>query len=273
MPGYSFQVAMTLRNPTTKEQVVSIPRGTMIEPESTHLSFQSAVVARDYVFRLNPKETRSVILDVECWNKNLAPPHGVPGKITPLKGNIKKTTKIWAASSTPSGKTVLTKPSQDAHVFSAFAHTSPDLAYKFLNEVVTAAESEGVDVEDIVEELEAISDLSTGRGKDELCRIARETDLYPYVKANAIRSFFITHNGSTAVNADAVERLLTSIYAHTSHRLVSRLYEVAAELRDLTEDLKIAVTKKRRKEFKKLVRQKYIDLLDALPLLDEIEWE
>ena len=101
MPGYTFQVSITLTNSTNVEQVVRIPRGTIIEPHSTHLSYQSAVVAKDYIFKLNPKETRSVLVDAECWNQHLSPPQGVPGKLTPLKGNVQKTTNVWGISSTP----------------------------------------------------------------------------------------------------------------------------------------------------------------------------
>ena len=79
MPGYAFNVTMTLENASTKEEVVSIPRGTLIEPESTHMSFQSAVVSKDYLFTLAPAEVRSVLLEVECWNRELSPPKGVPG--------------------------------------------------------------------------------------------------------------------------------------------------------------------------------------------------
>ena len=85
MPGYEFNVSVTLENLGKKEQVVSIPRGTLLEPESTHLSFQSAIVSKDYIFTLQPGEVRSVLLDVECWNQRLSPPNGVPGKVTPLQ--------------------------------------------------------------------------------------------------------------------------------------------------------------------------------------------
>ena len=113
MPGYTFQVTMTLTNPGDSEQVVSIPRGTIVEPDSSHLAFQSAIISKDYVFKLNPHETRSVILEAECWNRDLAVPHGAPGKLTPLQGNIKKTMDIWGTSSAPSHNTLSATPSQN----------------------------------------------------------------------------------------------------------------------------------------------------------------
>jgi hypothetical protein len=69
MPGYAFPVTITLKNPTDTEKIVKIPRGTIIEPEPNHLTYQSAVIAKDYIFKLNPKETCSVMLDAECWNE------------------------------------------------------------------------------------------------------------------------------------------------------------------------------------------------------------
>ena len=135
-----------MTNPTATEQIVSIPRGTIIEPESTHLTAQSAVIAKDYIFRLNPKETRSVLLEAECWNQHLSPPGGVPGKLTPLKGKVQKTTDIWGVSSAPAKTTLSTKLSQPHHIFAAFANTSPDFAYHFLHEIVREAEARGVDV-------------------------------------------------------------------------------------------------------------------------------
>jgi hypothetical protein len=272
MPGYSFKVSVTLENKTKTEQVVSIPRGTILEPESTHLSYQSAVVSRDYTFRLNPGEIRSVILESECWNKNLGPPKGVPGRLTTLKGNVKKTTEIWKTSSNPLKGTILAKPSQNAHIFAAFANTNPELAFKFLNYAVSEATSDGLDVTEIVRELDMIPSVSTGKGKEDLCSIAQRSKLHPYVNAKNIRSFFIRHGGPSDTNIEAAEKLIKNVYALTSHKLASRLYEVAIELEGLSDDRKIAVTEQRRDELSRLVNQKYLDLIDSLPLLDEIKW-
>jgi hypothetical protein len=270
MPGYAFQVTMTMVNPIATEQIVSIPRGTMIEPESTHLTAQSAVVAKDYIFRLNPKETRSVLLEAECWNQHLAPPHGVPGKMTSLKGNVQKTMDVWGVSSTPSKGTFSTKPSQPQNTFAAFANTSPDLAYHFLEDVVTEAATRNVDVSSIQRDLTAIS--SPAGGIDKLVEIAKESALRGFINASKIREFFIRRGNPTDDQIVAAEKLVTNVYALTSHRLAGRLYDVAMELADLSDDRKIAVTPERSAELKQLIRQKYTTLLDALPLLDQVEW-
>jgi hypothetical protein len=261
---------MTIANPTGSEQIVSIPRGTIIEPESTQLTAQSAVIAKDYIFRLNPHETRSVLLEAECWNQRLAPPHGVPGKMTPLKGQVQKTINVWGVSSTPSKITLPTKPSQPHNVFAAFANTSPKLALHFLSDIVAEAEQRGVNVTAIKSDLAAISS-STG-SVDKLVGVARVTELHGLINANKIREFFIKRGNPTEEQIGAVEKLVTNVYALTSHRLANRLYDVAMEVADLSEDKKIAVTPERSAELKLLIRQKYTTLLDALPLLDQVEW-
>ena len=195
MPGYAFQVTMTIANPTATEQIVSIPRGTIIEPESTNLTAQSAVIAKDYIFRLNPKETRSVLLEAECWNQRLAPPHGVPGKMTPLKGMVQKTTNVWGVSSKPSQITLTTKPSQPHNIFAAFANTSPDLAFHFLSDIVAEAGNRGVNVTAIRSELAAIS--SPARSIDRLVSVAKDTELHDLINGNKIREFFIKRGNPT----------------------------------------------------------------------------
>jgi len=263
---------MIIRNPTSVEQIVSIPRGTVIEPESTHLTYQSAVVAKDYVFRLNPGETRSVMLDAECWNEHLSPPRGTPGRLTSLKGNVKKTTNVWSRSSNPVEKTLFTNPSQDAHIFAAFANTSPNSAYEFLGEATHGAAAAGIDVTSILSALNDLSRPVSGGDAGRLCEIAREPRLSPYVGAEKVREYFINQGRPTEDHISTVERLVTNVYALTPHRLASRLYDVAMELAELVEDRKIAVTDDRRTELTQLIRQKYMALLDSLPLLDQIEW-
>jgi hypothetical protein len=270
MPGYAFQVTMTMTNPTTTEQIISIPRGTIIEPESTHLTAQSAVIAKDYIFKLNPKETRSVLLEAECWNQHLSPPRGVPGKMTPLKGNVQKTTNVWGVSSAPSKTTLSTKPSQPHNVFAAFANTSPEFAYHFLSEIVSEAEARGVDVTVVSSELATIS--SPDKSVDKLVSIAKDDSMRDFINAGKIREFFIKRGNPTDDHIDAVEQLVTNVYALNSHRLASRLYDLAMELAELSEDKKIAVTPERSGELKQLMRQKYTTLLDSLPLLDQVEW-
>ena len=174
MQGYAFPVTITLKNPTGTEQIVNIPRGTIIEPQSSHLTYQSAVISKDYIFRLNPKETRSVMLDAECWNQHLSPPRNISGKLTPLKGNIEETTNIWGKSSSPN-KYIQAKPSQDSHIFPAFANTIPELAYEFLQQAIQRAESDGIDVSLISKELGTISksSFSYSKNQDKLWKIAQ----------------------------------------------------------------------------------------------------
>lgn len=272
MPGYEFQTTLTITNPTNTEQTVKIERGMIIEPESTHLSFQSAVVSKDYIFILNPKETRSVILDVECWNKNLDPPKGVPGKLTALKGNIKKTTNIWGVSSNPAKKTLSIKPSQDAHVPIAFINANPDLGHDFLDRAALDAEADGANLSKMRVELGKTSSLPPNKKRSELCRIARKSDLASYTKAANLRKFFIEKGKPTNELVDAIEQTIIGIYASTSHRLAANLYDVAIGLVELSDNKKIAVADDQRDELTQLIRRKYMSLLDSLPLLDEVEW-
>lgn len=272
MPGYAFSVTMTITNAENSEQVVSIPRGTIIEPESTHLTAQSAIISKDYIFRLNPKETRSVILEADCWNQHLSPPRGAPGKLTPLMGNIKKTTNVWGKSSSAVSKTISTRPSQNAHIVSAFANTSPDLAFAFLDEAIKNAAMDGVNVNKLARELGAIPHISSIKGREKLCAIAQEPELGPYVKAEQLRGFFLRQGRLTDEHVDALQHLITNVYALTTHRLASRLYAVTMELVELSDDRKISVTDEQRSELAKIMRQKYTTILDSLPLLDEIEW-
>lgn len=270
MPGYSFSVTMTITNSTNVEQVVSIPRGTIIEPNQSNLAFQSAVIAKDYIFKLNPKETRSVILEAECWNQHLTPPKGTPGKLTPLRGKIGKTTNVWGTSSTPPQSTVSTKPSQDASVFSAFANTSPSLAYVFLQDSLTSAASRGIDVTDSMKQLNPLS--SSLISSNQLCNIAKRPELAAYISASKIREFFIKQGSPSDNHIEAIENIVINVYALTSHILAARLHAVAMELSDLCQDRQVAVADEKRQELTLLIRQKYASLLDSLPLLDDIQW-
>jgi hypothetical protein len=190
--------------------------------------------------------------------------------MTPLLGKVQKTTNVWGVSSAPSKVTLPTKPSQPHHTFAAFANTSPDLAFHFLNDVVADAEKRGVNVRAIRSELAAIS--HPAGSVDKLVGVANHTELRGLINANKIREFFIKSGNPTDEQIGAVEKLVTNVYALTSHRLASRLYDVAMEVAELSDDKKIAVTPERSAELKQLIRQKYITLLDALPLLDEVEW-
>jgi hypothetical protein len=270
---YEFTVSMTLENPSDTERVVTIPRGTLIEPQSTHLSFQSAVIARDYVFQLHPRETRSVLLDAECWNRALSPPHGVPGRLTNLKGDIKKQTDVWKVSSSPKPGTVLTSPSQDAHVFASLANTATDKALQFLSVAVNQANAVDPHVVALKTEVAGLSSPSVTAAANwrRLVEIARDPVVHPFVSARHLREFFIRLQPNED-SMTALVNLARDIYASNSHRLAGSLYELSVELQDILEELRIALKPERQKELLKLARGKFLSMIDALPLLDGIQW-
>jgi len=263
MPGYAFNVTMTLENAGTEEQVVSIPRGTLIEPESTHMTFQSAVVNKDYFFTLAPGEVRSVLLEVDCWNRHLSPPKGVPGKLTPFKGNIRKTTDVWKTSSSPARGTVLYSPSQDGHIFSALAAANPDLARDYLLEI-----ADRIDEPELREKIEDTMAVSRAAQPKELREISKSAAMEDAVSAHSIREYLIRRGLNDPAIVDCIIRIATNLHALNGHRLTSKLYEVALELKDLKDDLDTRIGDEGKEELVKVVRRKSIDLLDGLPLID-----
>lgn len=268
MPGYEFHVTMTLENPGNQEQVVSIPRGTLIEPESTHMSFQSAVVSKDYIFTLDPGETRSVLLEVECWNRNLSPPKGVPGKVTPFKGNVRKTTDVWKTSSSPAPGTVLYSPSQDGHIFSALAAANPDLAREYLLEVAGPAELDGRDSTSLRNRIQETASASCASQPLQLRELSRTDRLAEKVNARSIREFLIRRGIDKPGIIDCIVGVATNLHALNGHHLTSRLYEVALELKELKADLDVSIVEQDRQDLLRVVRRKAIDLIDGLPLMD-----
>jgi hypothetical protein len=269
MPGYEFTVSMTLENATSKEQLVSIPRGTIIEPESTHLTFQSAVVAKDYLFTLAPGEKRSVLLEVECWNRHLSPPKGVPGKVTPFKGSIAKTADIWKTSSAPSADTTFHSPSLDGHVFSALAAFDPEHAREFLTTALNNAESLGADVAAARAQVRSSSSLTQAALARELRRISKLPELASQISGRAIREHIIRSGGPSETNMDRMAGVATNLHALNGHRLTSKLYELAMDLTSLRQELRTALREVERKDLEIVVRRKFLDLVDALPLIDE----
>lgn len=272
MEGYSFNVSITLENNTSKEQTVSIPRGTIIEPESTHLSYQSAIISRDYIFKLNPYEIRSVILDAECWNRQLSPPKQVSGKLTTLKGDIKKTTRIWDTSSKPIKGTIHVNPSQDAHIFSALVNTSPDIAMDFLKFGISESEINESKLDMIITEIDNISSLKSQTEKNKLIQIARDESVHKSIKARELRKFFIKHRGDFEQDSNTLQKLIANVYGLTSHKLAQRLYELSNEVTELMNDRKFEPEDNKKAELLKIAQNKYLTILDSLPILDEIEW-
>jgi hypothetical protein len=145
-------------------------------------------------------------------NEHLSPPSTTPGKLTPLKGDIKKTPYIWETSSSPRKKTIHAKPSQDSHIFAAFANTSPQLAREFLKQAIQWAESDGVDVSVISKDLKTISlsSFSSSIIQDKLCNIAKCPELTKYVTATKVREFFIRKGEETEEILSAIEGLITN---------------------------------------------------------------
>lgn len=273
MPGHAFPVTITLTNPTDTEKTVKISRGTIIEPESSHLTYQSAVITKDYIFTLNPQETRSVMLDAECWNKDLSPPKTTPGKLTPLKGNIQKTTNIWGTSSTPKSP-IHIKPSQQPHIFTAFVNTNSELAYNFLEHAIQQAESDGKDVTviDKVFKTTSKSSFSSSKIQNKFWKLAQDNDITSYLTASRIREFLIKTGEETEKILVTTKQLINNIYALTTHKVASDLYQLSGDLEDLFDSRKFAVKEEEKRELTTLIRNKYTSILDALPLLDKIEW-
>jgi len=274
MPGYQFQTTITLENPNDKELIVSIPRGTLIEPKSTHLTYQSAIISKDYIFRLNPKEVRSVILDAECWNKNLSPPRKIQGQITSLKGNIKTETDIWLVSSKPKSDTISISPSQDAHVYSALTNSDLNIAQNFLSFAIDHSHNDGNDIEKRKKELYDIkqSRFSSQKKIKNLCNIANDPQIHPYVSAKYLRNFLISNLPPTWENMRIINKMVRNVYALTSHQLARNLYNIVQEVAELDEKSKFEIQEENQEKFKSIARNKYNSLLDALPLLDEVQW-
>jgi hypothetical protein len=270
MPGYEFSVTMSLENAGTKEQVVSIPRGTLIEPESTKMSFQSAVVNKDYLFTLDPGEVRSVLLEVECWNRHLSPPEGVPGKLTPFKGSIQKTTDIWKTSSSPAPGTVLYSASQDGHIFSAMATANPDLAREYLLGIADVAASTGHNVTTLRHKIQNTVSGSHASQPQQLRELSKTSALAQMVNATTIREFLIRRGVGVGDlrTIDCLIEIATNLHALNGLNLTSKLYEVALELKDLKDDLETTIVSQDKEELLRVVRRKAIDLLDSLPLID-----
>jgi hypothetical protein len=273
MPGFQFKLSMTLENPSDSERVVSIPRGTLIEPESTHLSYQTAVISHDYVFRLRARETRSVILDAECWNQSLSPPRQVPGRLTNLKGDIKKQTDVWKVSSSPKSGTVLTSPSQDAHVFASLANTTPDKAVEFLAGALGRANERDARVQALKSEVACLTPSSAklANNRRRLVEIARDPTVHPFVSASHVREFFVRWQPNEDSMA-AIIALVTDVFANSSHRLARSLYDLSVELGDLLEAKRYEMRADRKHELQRLATDKFLSMVDALSLLDEIQW-
>lgn len=270
MDRHQFTVTMTLKNPSASERVVTIPRGTLIEAESTHLSFQSAAISRDYVFRLRPNETRSVILDAECWNKALYAPKGVPGRITNLKGDIKRHADVWSVSSTPKAGTVLTSPSQGPNLFASLTNVAPKLALQFMDTALSKA-GDDAHVQSLKAQVISLSSSLTSNpmSKRKLVDIASDPVVQPLLSAQHLRSLFITA-GVSEDNMDALGKLVTDVYSHSAHKAVRSLYDFSCDMANLLEERRITLDKGRKQELLRLAQDKYIDMSDHLELLDGI---
>jgi hypothetical protein len=270
--AYEFEVTMVLQNLTNSDLTVSIPRGMLIEPKASHMTVQSAVIMHDYIFVLNPKETRSVILKAECWNEHLSPPKKAGGKLTPLKGDVMTSTNMWNTSATPHKATISASPSQPADIFSAFATTSPELAYDFLKQIAYEAEMAGENVSQVKSGLAAIA--SSKKSSFQLQKFAQRSVLKPYLTARELKNFFIKKGGLNPSKdyIVALINLITDVHIFSTHTLSNSLVNGAGELGQLAERRDYSLPGNEKDTLTNLTRQKYLDLLNGLTLLDKIDW-
>jgi len=84
-PGALYAAALTIRNNTTDQLQVSIPKGQVFENLEPHSGYQNLVAAEGSVLALNPRATASVSVPAFCFNRQYRAPKGQPGNISPLK--------------------------------------------------------------------------------------------------------------------------------------------------------------------------------------------
>jgi hypothetical protein len=273
VPGYDFQVNLTLENKRDQEKVVRIPRGSLIEPSSMMRTQQSAVVKRDYVFRLGPREIRPVILEAECWNRHLAPPKAAPGKITPFAGKVQTTTEIWSVSDSRSPTTSTVSPLTRPRIMDLVLEVGGEWAtsaLKFAVEKGTVASPEmaGRRVVGLKNEIDA----SCADPKKLKEIVAREnlrltaTDIREWL----IRSDSVLSGSGEPDGVDPLTKFIELLYAYNRHDLSSALYLEAKELADLKERLTYTISSDKKSQLIELMRKKSSDIMDAFPEVDKI---
>jgi len=104
-----------------------------------------------------------------------------------------------------------------------------------------------------------------------LRKISTSQPLASLVNAQTIRRFLIDRGLDNLDVLDCLIGLATNLYSLNGRRLTSKLYEVALELKDLKCELEATIINEEKGDLLKVVRRKAIDLLDALPLVDETQ--
>jgi hypothetical protein len=276
MPGYDFRVSLTLENKHNKDLVVRIPRGSLIEPTSTSRTQQSAVVKQDYVFRLNPNEVRPVLIDAECWNQHLSPPNSVPGKITPFSGKVQRTTDVWRVSGVSPDATQLVSPLKQPEISDLVAQVGGQWArdaLKFsIEERLRDVSDTTVRAEGLALRKEIDAAGTDGRKLGEIMEKAstafrmRGSDL----RAWLIRSGSLLDGATQHDSVVALSEFVALLYTYNSHDLSEEIYLVAAELKELTEDLANALTDRKRDELNEIIKRKALTIINALAEIDRI---
>jgi hypothetical protein len=267
MNGYQFKVTMTLENATGSEQVTHIPRGWIVEPEASALSVQSAIIARDYVFTLNPGEKRMVTLEAECWNRQLAPPRGISGRPTAFKGDIKETTDVWSISASPVADTVLRSPSMGTGVFASLANADPEKALEFLAYQLARPEN-ARRFASLEHELQTLKRQGTHIIRNELVAMSKLDNLSALISATSIREFLIRTGGPSDQHMKLLVDVVTDLFAVHPHDAIKPMYSMALELRDLRQKIGFQVDPKRGEELRTIANSKFLSILDTVPKLE-----
>lgn len=272
MPGYDFRVSLTLENKNNHDLVVRIPRGSLIEPDAKARTQQSAVVKKDYVFRLNPKEVRPVIIEAECWNQHLSSPQSAPGKITPFSGKVQNTTKVWAVSGRSAAGTLsvppLTTPSISELVLEVGGTWACE-AFKFKVDKVHAADPSAPSRRLKAQIESAGGDprkLKTILDSDRTLLSLTASDLREWL----ISSSFLFREDGEIFDFTPLKKFISLFYANKSHDLSSALYLEANELDSLRGQLQYTVSLEKKRELREIIQNKVLTIVDAFPDIDRI---
>src|SRR6266851_3393717 len=271
MPGYDFQVSLTLENKDNKELVVRIPRGSLIEPTAAARTQQSAVVKRDYVFRLNPKEVRPVIIEAECWNRHLSPPASAPGKITPFSGKVQTTTQVWAVSGNSAAGTMSTPPLSNP--------TIPELVLQVGGAWAREAFKYKVDKNRLDRAGPTRRPAATalkrqidraGDDRKKLKDVIDKAEINMRLTASDLREWLISSDLMFGTDGELTDfsplgRFISLLYANLSHDLSSALFREAKELEALRSQLAYSVSAEKKKEIRDLMQSKILSIVDAFP--------
>jgi|JI61114C2RNA_FD_contig_21_7286479_length_452_multi_4_in_0_out_0_1 hypothetical protein len=80
----SYWVDIDVENKTSNSITTTIPKGTVLEDASPNLVCQCLVVEKDITIILPPQSRKIVKIPTYCMNRDLSPPTGQPGHLTPF---------------------------------------------------------------------------------------------------------------------------------------------------------------------------------------------